>query len=388
MQTSSFAISLSAFLVWISPVFLFPCFLQNHLSSAITTCVIPHPHSCLSAVCRSPAVDPVHWLCFHVIKDFTLSLLWQILVCLAFLLEEPLWPDPSWVTILTFSHPRIVEKHHFLASFPQNHCTQEIGSWSSFPSFSFKLFKRTYESASHLVVYHHLHTHLKPFVFSLSFPYSFSWLHVSAGFHPATVNLRNANCHPNVLGSWHNPPLLHSVLLHFSDFSCFFSQQQCHLPGWPMINVMRLMYSAFVRTSLLKSIRSINQGILHRLKKMGKLNMLLFCSTASEKALWLVCHCRPEQQCCIPAEGAHCAPNTLLWHYFRLTQGDRCLLLNHQQKCLKHLHLPRDTQNFSVRQAWSCFKWWIHSFDLLSKQIPQGRFAVHSPLFWGPWDND
>lgn len=148
MQTSSFAISLSAFLVWISPVFLFPCFLQNHLSSAITTCVIPHPPSCLSTVCRLPAVDPVHWLCFHAIKDFTLSLLWQMLACLAFLLEEPLWPDPSWVTILTFSHPRIVEKHHFLASFPQNHCAQEIGSWSSFPSFSFKLFKRTYESAS------------------------------------------------------------------------------------------------------------------------------------------------------------------------------------------------------------------------------------------------
>lgn len=136
---------------------------------------------------------------------------------------------------------------------------------------------------------------------------------------------------------------LHSVLLHFSDFSCFFSQQQCHLPGWPMINVMCLMYSAFVRTSLLKSVRSINQEHITQTKKRGKLKMLLFCSTASEKTFQLVCHCQPEQQCCIPAEGAHCAPNTLLWHYFRLTQGDRCLLLNHQHKCLKHLCFPLET---------------------------------------------
>lgn len=126
--------------------------------------------------------------------------------------------------------------------------------------------------------------------------------------------------------------------------AAFFFQQQCHLAGWPMINVMCLMYSAFVRTSLLKSIRSINQGhITQALCNRGKLKMLLFCSTASEKAFQLVCHCQPEQQCCIPAEGAHCAPNTLLWHYFRLTQGDRCLLLNHQHKCLKHLCFPLET---------------------------------------------
>lgn len=43
-----------------------------------------------------------------------------------------------------------------------------------------------------------------------------------------------------------------------SDFSHFSSQQPCHLPGWPVINVTCLMCSSFVRASLLKSIRSIN----------------------------------------------------------------------------------------------------------------------------------
>lgn len=215
--------------------------------------------------CRLLAVDPVHWLSFHVIKDFTLSLLWQILVYLKFLLEEALWPERNWVTILTFSHPSIVEKHHFFTSSPQNHCAQEIGSWSSFPSFSFKLFKRTYESASHLVVYHHLHTYLQPFVFSLSFPSS--WLHVSAGSHSETVNLGNTNWHHNILA---NLALLHTIPMRFSDFSHFFSQQLCHLPGWHMINVMCLMYSDFVKAFLLKSIRSINQAHITQTEKKRK----------------------------------------------------------------------------------------------------------------------
>lgn len=68
--------------------------------------------------------------------------------------------------------------------------------------------------------------------------------------------------------------------------------------------------------------------------------LLQHCQYLSEKALWIVSHC---QQGCIPAVGAHCAPNTILWHYFRLTQGDRCLLLNHQHKCLKHLLFPSET---------------------------------------------
>lgn len=116
--------------------------------------------SCLNAALQMAC----SWSCtltlhFHVIKDFTLSLLWQLVVHLKFLLEEPLWHEP----ILTFSHPSVIENYHSLASSPQNHFAQEIGSWSSFPSLSFRLLKRTYESAPHLVVYYHLHTHLKLF---------------------------------------------------------------------------------------------------------------------------------------------------------------------------------------------------------------------------------
>lgn len=78
-------------------------------------------------------------------------------------------------------------------------------------------------------------------------------------------------------------------------------------------------------------------------KKGESLAFLHFCSTAStsvKRHFELYRHC---QQGCIPAVGAHCAPNTILWHYFRLTQGDRCLLLNHQHKCLKHLLFPSET---------------------------------------------
>ena len=157
MQTSSFVLNLlTAFLVYISLVFLFLCFLLNHLSLAISVFL----YSCLNAVLQIACSWSSTLTVFSCDKSFTLSLLWQILVRLKFLLEEPLWPEPNWVTILTFSHPSIVEKHHCLASSLQNHCAQEISSWSSFPSFSFKLFKRTYESASRLVVYHHLPTHL------------------------------------------------------------------------------------------------------------------------------------------------------------------------------------------------------------------------------------
>ena len=269
------------------------------------------------------------------------------LVCLNFLLEEHLWPEPSWVPILTFSHPSIVEKCHFLGASPLNHCAQEISRWSAFPSFCFKLFQRTYESASHLVMYHHLHTRLQPFVFSLLFPSSIGWLHVSAGFHPETVNLGNTNWHRNVLP---NPALLHTVPMRCSDFSHFSSQQLCHLPGWPTINVTYVRYSAFVRDSLVNSVRSINQGYITQAGKTEKAwrapRCLHFRSTAStsvKRHFGLYHHCWQEQQCCIPAVGAHRAPDALLWHYFRLTQGDRCLLLNHQHKCLKYLRFPSET---------------------------------------------
>lgn len=164
-------------------------------------------------------------------------------------------------------------------------------------------------------------------MFSLSFPSSVGWLHVSAGSHPGTVNLGNTNWHGNVLA---NPALLHTVPRHFSDFSHFSPQQLCHLPGWPTINVTCLMYSAFVRTSLLKSIRSINQGRITQTEKKGE---SLLCSSISplssaagtsvKRHFGLLRHCQQEPQCYIPTVGAHSAPNTLLWHYFRLTQGDR-----------------------------------------------------------------
>lgn len=153
MQSPSFVlISLTAFLVYISLVFFcFDAFFCHWLSFFLS-----YLNAVLQIACS--------WSCtltvFSCDKRLILFFLWQILVYLKFLLEEPLWPEPNWVTILTFSHPSIVEKHHFFTSSPQNNCAQEIGSWSSFPSFSFKLFKRTYESASHLVVYHHLHTYL------------------------------------------------------------------------------------------------------------------------------------------------------------------------------------------------------------------------------------
>lgn len=152
MQSPAFVlISLTAFLVYISLVFFcfhasfchWPSFFLSYLNAALQ---IACSWSCtLTVFSCGKRLDPFSSLtntCVLKISVGRTSMAW------------------TQLSYHPFSHPSIVEKHHFFTSSPQNHCAQEIGSWSSFPSFSFKLFKRNYESASPLVVYHHLHTYL------------------------------------------------------------------------------------------------------------------------------------------------------------------------------------------------------------------------------------
>lgn len=98
-------------------------------------------------------------------------------------------------------------------------------------------------------------------------------MHVSAGSHPETINQGKTNWYCNVPA---NPALLHTVPMHFSDFSHFLSQELCHLPGWPTINVTCLMYSAFFK-DLASEIHQKHKlkAYYMDLKKRGKLNVLL-----------------------------------------------------------------------------------------------------------------